>query len=78
MSALPENSKNVYSMVGFRVGNTLSESGTVSVSYTHLSDSCRYRWKSERDADFALHGRLAGSFLAKGGRLSLIHISQEE
>ena len=30
LSALPENSKNVYSMVGFRVGNTLSESGTVS------------------------------------------------
>ena len=30
LSALPEGSKNVYSMVGFRVGNTLSESGTVS------------------------------------------------
>ena len=30
LSALPENSENVYSMVGFRVGNTLSESGTVS------------------------------------------------
>ena len=30
LSALPENSKNVYSMVGFRVGNTLSESGTVA------------------------------------------------
>ena len=30
LSALPENSKNVYSMVGFRVGNTLSASGTVS------------------------------------------------
>ena len=30
LSALPADSKNVYSMVGFRVGNTLSESGTVS------------------------------------------------
>ena len=30
LSALPENSKNVYSMVGFRVGNTLSESGSVA------------------------------------------------
>ncbi len=30
LSRLPEDSKNVYSMVGFRVGNTLSESGTVA------------------------------------------------
>ena len=30
LSELPEGSKGVYSMVGFRVGNTLSESGTVS------------------------------------------------
>ena len=30
LAALPEGSKNVYSMVGFRIGNTLSESGTVS------------------------------------------------
>ncbi|MBQ0090819.1 MAG: nucleotidyltransferase [Prevotellaceae bacterium] len=30
LMALPEGSKNKYSMVGFRVGNTLSESGTVS------------------------------------------------
>lgn len=30
LSKLPEGSKNVYAMVGFRVGNTLSESGTVS------------------------------------------------
>ncbi|MGL5937141.1 MAG: nucleotidyltransferase [Phocaeicola sp.] len=30
LMALPENAKNIYSMVGFRVGNTLSESGTVS------------------------------------------------
>ena len=30
LSNLPESSQNKYSMVGFRVGNTLSESGTVS------------------------------------------------
>jgi hypothetical protein len=30
LSDLPEGSKNRYAMVGFRVGNTLSESGTVS------------------------------------------------
>ena len=30
LSQLPEDSKNTYAMVGFRVGNTLSESGTVS------------------------------------------------
>ena len=30
LSQLPEGSKNTYAMVGFRVGNTLSESGTVS------------------------------------------------
>ena len=30
LANLPEGSKNTYSMVGFRVGNTLSESGTVA------------------------------------------------
>ena len=30
LSELPEGSKNRYAMVGFRVGNTLSENGTVS------------------------------------------------
>lgn len=30
LSNLPEDSKNSYAMVGFRIGNTLSESGTVS------------------------------------------------
>lgn len=30
LANLPEGSKNTYAMVGFRVGNTLSESGTVS------------------------------------------------
>jgi NDP-sugar pyrophosphorylase family protein len=30
LSELPENAKNRYAMVGFRVGNTLSENGTVA------------------------------------------------
>lgn len=30
LSELPENAKGQYAMVGFRVGNTLSENGTVS------------------------------------------------
>ena len=30
LSALPEGSKNAYAMVGFRVGNTLSDNGTVA------------------------------------------------
>lgn len=30
LTSLPEESKNSYAMVGFRVGNTLSEQGTVS------------------------------------------------
>ena len=30
LSSLPEGSKNRYAMVGFRVGNTLSENGTVA------------------------------------------------
>ena len=30
LSNLPEGAKNQYAMVGFRVGNTLSENGTVA------------------------------------------------
>ena len=30
LASLPENAKNTYAMVGFRVGNTLSENGTVA------------------------------------------------
>lgn len=30
LSELPDNAKNTYAMVGFRVGNTLSENGTVA------------------------------------------------
>lgn len=38
LSELPDGSKNVYSMVGFRVGNTLSDSGTVSRGVCGTSD----------------------------------------
>lgn len=53
LAALPEGSKNVYSMVGFRVGNTLSESGTVSrgicsTNDQHLLTSVVERTKIQR------------------------------
>ena len=39
LSQLPQGSQHVYSMVGFRVGNTLSESGTVSRGVCSTDDS---------------------------------------
>ncbi len=56
LSELPEGSKNVYSMVGFRVGNTLSESGTVSrgvcgTNEKQLLSSVVERTKIERKED---------------------------
>ena len=38
LNNLPEDSQNTYSMVGFRVGNTLSESGTVSRGICETND----------------------------------------
>ncbi len=54
LSALPEGAENTYAMVGFRVGNTLSESGTVSRGIcesdpkTHFLTSVVERTKIER------------------------------
>ena len=54
LSNLPEGSTGKYAMVGFRVGNTLSESGTVSRGVcendenTHLLTSVVERTKIER------------------------------
>ena len=54
LSELPEGSKGKYAMVGFRVDNTLSESGTVSRGVcendekTHLLTSIVERTKIER------------------------------
>ncbi|MGL4518166.1 MAG: nucleotidyltransferase family protein [Phocaeicola sp.] len=53
LTALPEGAKNIYSMVGFRVGNTLSESGTVSrgvcgTTESNLLTSVVERTKIER------------------------------
>ncbi len=54
LSNLPEGSKGKYAMAGFRVGNTLSESGTVSRGIcendeaTHLLTSVVERTKIER------------------------------
>ena len=38
LASLPEGSKNRYSMVGFRVGNTLSENGTVARGVCSVDD----------------------------------------
>ena len=38
LSELPEGSKNTYAMVGFRVGNTLSENGSVSRGVSSKDD----------------------------------------
>ncbi len=53
LSELPEGTKNRYSMVGFRVGNTLSESGTVSrgvcsTNANHMLTSVVERTKIQR------------------------------
>ena len=54
LANLPEDAKNDYAMVGFRVGNTLSESGTVSRGVcetddaTHLLTGVVERTKIER------------------------------
>ena len=53
LSALPEGSTGRYAMVGFRVGNTLSESGTVSrglcsTDENHLLTSVVERTKIQR------------------------------
>lgn len=53
LSELPDGSKGKYAMVGFRVGNTLSESGTVSRGVceendAHLLTSVVERTKIER------------------------------
>ena len=53
LSNLPEGAKNTYAMVGFRIGNTLSESGTVSrglctTDENKLLQSVVERTKNER------------------------------
>lgn len=39
LSSLPEGAENRYAMVGFRVGNTLSESGTVSRGICEIDEN---------------------------------------
>ena len=48
LSELPEGSKNTYAMVGFRVGNTLSESGTVSRGLCATNDKQQLTSEVER------------------------------
>ncbi len=56
LANLPENSKNTYAMVGFRVSNTLSENGTVSRGVCAKDEqgnltSCVERTEIERKDD---------------------------
>lgn len=56
LSELPEGSKNTYAMVGFRVGNTLSDNGTVSRGICSKNEAghlttCVERTEIERKAD---------------------------
>lgn len=56
LAELPENSKNTYAMVGFRVGNTLSENGSVSRGVCSTDDkhhltTCVERTEIERQPD---------------------------
>ena len=52
LANLPEGSKNTYSMVGFRVGNTLSESGTVSrgICETNEKESADFRSRTYQNS----------------------------
>ena len=56
LSSLPENAKGQYAMVGFRIGNTLSENGTVSRGLCSKDEegnltTCIERTKIARQAD---------------------------
>lgn len=56
LSELPEGSRNTYAMVGFRVGNTLSDNGTVSRGVcskdaADLLTTCVERTEIERKSD---------------------------
>ena len=50
LSELPEGAKNTYAMVGFRVGNTLSENGTVARGICSKDDNePHHRCRAHRD-----------------------------
>lgn len=56
LSELPEGSKNNYCMVGFRVGNTLSESGTVARGICSTNDQGHLTTVIERTEIMRVNG----------------------
>ena len=58
LSELPEGSKNVYSMVGFRVANTLSENGKVSRGVCEVNEKKHLTTVVERTEILRREGRV--------------------
>ena len=56
LSELPEGSKNKYAMVGFRVGNTLSENGTVARGICSKDDAGNLTTVVERTEIMRVNG----------------------
>lgn len=56
LSELPEGSKNKYAMVGFRVGNTLSENGTVARGICSKDDNGNLTTVVERTEIMRVNG----------------------
>ena len=56
LSDLPEGSKNTYAMVGFRVGNTLSENGTVARGICSKDDNGNLTTVVERTEIMRVNG----------------------
>ena len=58
LSELPEESRNTYAMVGFRVGNTLSENGTVARGICSKDDNENLTTVVERTEIMRVDGRV--------------------
>lgn len=59
LSELPENSRNSYAMVGFRVGNTLSENGSVARGICSKNESENLMTVVERTEIMRMNGRVS-------------------
>lgn len=59
LSELPEGSKNKYAMVGFRVGNTLSENGTVARGICSTNDEGDLTTVVERTEIMRIDGKVS-------------------
>lgn len=58
LAELPENAKNTYAMVGFRVGNTLSENGTVARGVCSTDESGLLTTVVERTEIMSVDGKV--------------------